>query len=179
MQNGLPLGEGAPVRTLGRMRGTVPITLPLRSSRRGGTPGPPVKPSPSKGEGGTRSVTDEGAFLTCAIPGGSPKGLPYAKTKGLLETRRGGACPSRHSPEWSVARRRGGCHHPPVPKGFSHFVGRGLPDVPFHAWTGDREGRPYVDVRMYVKPGYRGRPGVPPLRESRNASAPAVPLSRT
>ena len=90
-----------------------------------------------------------------------------------------GNCPSRHSLEWSVARRRGGCHHPPVPKGFSHFVGRGLPDVPFHAWTGDREGRPYVDVRMYVKPGYRGRPGVPPLRESRNASAPAVPLSRT
>ena len=91
MQNGLPLGEGAPVRTLGRMRGPVPITLPLRSSRRGGTPGPPVKPSPSKGEGGTRSVTDEGAFLTCAIPGGSPKGLPYPKLEGLLETRRGGA----------------------------------------------------------------------------------------
>ena len=42
VQNSFPLGEGGPVRTLDRMRGTVPIILSFRSTRRGGTPGPPA-----------------------------------------------------------------------------------------------------------------------------------------
>ena len=42
----LPLGEGGPVRTLDRMRGT-PLIMPLfRSARRGGTPGRPSPISP-------------------------------------------------------------------------------------------------------------------------------------
>ena len=38
-----PPGEGAPVRTLGRMRGTVPVMRAVYSTRRGGTLG---RPSP-------------------------------------------------------------------------------------------------------------------------------------
>ena len=37
----LPLGEGAPVLTLGWMRGTLLVMRAVRLNRRGGTPGPP------------------------------------------------------------------------------------------------------------------------------------------
>ena len=33
-------------------------------------------------------VTDEGDFLACTSPGGSPKGLPYPNSEGVLEIRR-------------------------------------------------------------------------------------------
>ena len=56
---------------------------------------------PSKG-------ADEGDLLARIIHGGSPKGLPLPKLgKSVLETRRGGACPSR-GPVWDRPLRKKG-----------------------------------------------------------------------
>ena len=63
----LPLGEGAPVLTLGRMRGTVPVIRAVRSNRRGGTSGPP-----GNGPMGASGPTKDQTHLRIRRRGGCP-----------------------------------------------------------------------------------------------------------
>ena len=111
-------------------------------------------------------MTDEGDFLACTSPGGSPKGLPYPIPKEFLENRMGGVCPSC-GPVWDrplrekrnrlFIRRRGGPMWPPAMEG-SLFVGRGLPDAPFHLHAKRRRGGACPS---------RGPASVRPLRKDR------------
>ena len=56
------------------LRLSLPSQLSQCVYRRRGVHCAPVKPSTSQGEGGTRSVTDEGASWIAQPPGGSPRG---------------------------------------------------------------------------------------------------------
>ena len=66
-------------------------------------------------------VTDEGDFLACTPPGGSPKGLPYPNAEGVLEIRRGGAegesAEGREKPPWGVPLPRAGLGLAPTKNG--------------------------------------------------------------
>ena len=60
--------------------------------------------------------------------GGRPKGLPYAKSKPLRYSRRGGACPSRRSPEPHLSPTHTKARFPPEgapPKGYRTLSGSG------------------------------------------------------
>ena len=78
--------------------------------RRGGTPGRPPKPSPYKGEGVTRSVTDEGDSLSCTF---SPLSTPS---------------PSEVENFPLPQRLKGQPHPQPEPPGKPHWLVR-LPDL--------------------------------------------------
>ena len=127
--------------------------------RRGGCPHPPASLPPSRGKDDShyqgemsrrdkrgrgarpKVVTDEGDFLACTPPGGSPKGLPYPNAEGVLEIRRGGAegesAEGREKPPRGVSlrfSRRARCPHRAVP-GPS-----GVPPLPM----GERNLIPYL-----------------------------------
>ena len=79
----------------------------------GAGPRPARKPSPCKGEGGTRSVTDEGDFLACP-PAGGPVCRPYgnegmsqniASPDAQLELRPGASLVSFWAPRKKLAAR--------------------------------------------------------------------------
>ena len=90
--------------------------------RRGGCPHPPASLPPSRGKvARPKVVTDEGDFLACTPPGGSPKGLPYPNAEGVLEIRRGGAegesAEGREKPPWGVPLPRAGLGLAPTKNG--------------------------------------------------------------
>ena len=86
----LPPGKGAPVRTLGRMRGTVPVVRAVYSTRRGGTLG---RPSPL----GSDACRARPPGRAVPVAHRTPQGRPLRSSIG--------PSPIQRKDGWSLTRR--------------------------------------------------------------------------